>query len=220
MAISSAPRNISEVAIASAATVHRNLSVPVLYEHAVKRNEGKLLDGGTFAVYSGARTGRSPNDKFLVKTADISEHVWWGQHNQPMTPETFDRVSARILRHLSGKELYVQDCTVSQDPEHRRKVRVISEQAYHSIFARTMFIPSEPFEDGDVDLTILHAPSLELDPERDGVNSDAVVALNLTEGVIAIAGTAYAGEMKKSVFTIMNYYLRSRACSRSTLRRT
>ena len=207
MAISSAPRNISEVAIANAATVHRNLSVPVLYEHAVKRGEGKLLEGGTFAVYSGARTGRSPNDKFLVKTPDISEHVWWGDHNKPMSPETYDIVSTKILRHLAKKELYVQDCVVSQDPEHRRKVRVITEQAYHSLFARTMFIPSEPFEDGDVDMTILHAPSLELDGPADGINSGACVALNLTEGVIAIAGTAYAGEIKKSVFTAMNYYL-------------
>src|SRR5688572_1101851 len=207
MVISSAPRNISEVCIAGAATVHRNLSVPVLYEHAVKREEGKLLDGGTFAVYSGDRTGRSPKDKFVVKTPDLSEHVWWGQHNQPMDVETYDRVSARILRHLSGKELFVQDCIVSQDPKHVRKVRVITEQAYHSIFARTMFIPSEPFDDDDIDLTILHAPSLELDAIRDGLNSECVVALNLTEGVIAIAGTAYAGEMKKSVFTAMNYYL-------------
>ncbi|MBA4181310.1 MAG: phosphoenolpyruvate carboxykinase (ATP) [Anaerolinea sp.] len=194
--------------IANAAQVHRNLSVPVLYEHAVKRGEGKLLEGGTFAVYSGERTGRSPKDKYMVRHPDISEHVWWGQHNQPMSTETFERVRAKTLKYLKGRELYVQDCVVAQDPEHRRTVRVITEQAYHSLFARTMFIPSEQLADGvDPDLTILHAPFLQFSGEGDGVNSDAVVALNLPEGIIVIAGTAYAGEMKKSVFSAMNYYL-------------
>ncbi|MCZ2108953.1 MAG: phosphoenolpyruvate carboxykinase (ATP) [Dehalococcoidia bacterium] len=208
MAISEAPTNTSEMVIANAKAIHRNLSVPVLYEHAVRRGEGKLLQGGTLAVRSGARTGRSPNDKFVVQTPDISEHVWWGKHNQPMTEGVFENIRAKTVRYLKDKELYVQDCVVSQDPAHRRTVRVISEQAYHSMFARTMFIPSTPLPSGqDPELTILHAPSLLLDGESDGINSDAVVALNLTEGLILIAGVAYAGEMKKSVFTAMNYYL-------------
>jgi phosphoenolpyruvate carboxykinase (ATP) len=208
MAISHAPESLSEIVIANARTVHRNLSAPVLYEHAVRRNEGKLLQGGTFAVRSGARTGRSPHDKFVVKGPEISEHVWWGPHNQPMTSEVFERVRARIVRYLEGRDLYVQDCVVSQDPDHRRTVRVVAEQAYHSLFARTMFIPAPPLPEGErPQITILHAPSLQLDPETDGVNSDAVVALHLGEGTILIAGTAYAGEMKKAVFTAMNYYL-------------
>ena len=208
MAISEAPNNVSDMVIANAARVHRNLSVPVLYEHAVKRGEGKLLEGGTFAVFSGERTGRSPKDKYMVRHPDISEHVWWGQHNQPMSTDTFERVRAKTLKYLKGRELYVQDCVVAQDPDHRRTVRVVTEQAYHSLFARTMFIPSEELADGvDPDLTILHAPFLQLEGEVDGVNSDAVVALNLPEGIIVIAGTAYAGEMKKSVFSAMNYYL-------------
>lgn len=208
MVISEAPNNISDVVIANASQVHHNLSVPVLYEHAVKRGEGKLLQGGTFAVRSGARTGRSPNDRFLVQGPDISEHVWWGKNNQPMSPETFERVRAKTLRYLKDRELYVQDCTVAQDPDHKRKVRVVSEQAYHSLFARTMFIPADPLREGEQpELTILHAPFLQLDPEEEGINSEACVALNLTEGVILIAGTAYAGEMKKSVFSAMNYYL-------------
>ena len=208
MAVAQAPTDLSEVVLSGATAVHRNLSTPVLYEHAVRRGEGKLLQGGTFAVRSGARTGRSPNDKFVVKTPEISEHVWWGQHNQAMTPETYERVQARIIEYLQNKEIYVQDCVVSQDPEHRRTVRVVTEQAYHSLFARTMFIPSDPLPRGEKpQLTILHAPFLQLDPAGDGTNSDAVVALNVTEGVILIAGTAYAGEMKKAVFTAMNYYL-------------
>jgi phosphoenolpyruvate carboxykinase (ATP) len=208
MVLSEAPSNVSNVVIANASTVHHNLSVPVLYEHAVRRGEGKLLQGGTFAVHSGARTGRSPNDKFLVQGPDVSEHVWWGKHNQPMSEATFERIRARMLRYFNDRELYVQDCVVAQDPAHRRSVRVITEQAYHSLFARTMFIPSSRLADGtEPDLTILHAPFLQLDGEGDGINSDAVVALNMSEGIILIAGTAYAGEMKKSVFTAMNYYL-------------
>ncbi|MBI2765059.1 MAG: phosphoenolpyruvate carboxykinase (ATP) [Chloroflexi bacterium] len=208
MAISEAPSSLSDIVIAGGRNVFHNLSSPVLYEHAVRRGEGKLLQGGTFAVRSGERTGRSPDDKFLVRTPEISEHVWWGQHNQPMTEETFERVRARIVRYLHDRDLYVQDCVVSQDPAHRRTVRVVSEEAYHSLFARTMFIPSEPLPNGtEPQLTILHAPYLQLDGEADGVHSDAVVALNLTEGVILIAGTAYAGEMKKAVFSAMNYYL-------------
>ncbi|WP_322795104.1 phosphoenolpyruvate carboxykinase (ATP) [Tepidiforma sp.] len=208
MAISSAPGNVGSVIIENASEVHHNLSVPVLYEYAVRRREGKLLQGGTFAVFSGERTGRSPQDKFVVKTPEISEHVWWGKHNQPLPVDTYRHLEAKAIAYLRGRELFVQDTVVSQDPAHRKTVRVITEQAYHSLFARTMFIPSDkrPFEE-KADLTIIHCPFLHLGGEADGVRSDAVVALNLTEGVILIAGTAYAGEMKKAVFTAMNYYL-------------
>ncbi len=208
MVVSEATCDLSRVVIKNATNVHWNLSTPVLYEHAVRREEGKLLQGGTFAVRSGARTGRSPDDKFVVKTPSISELVWWGQHNKPMTPDTYQKVQAKIVEYLADKDVYVQDCVVSQDPAYRRTVRVVCEQAYHSLFARTMFIPSTRLpEDQKPALTILHAPYLALDPEETGVNSDACVALNVTEGVILIAGSAYAGEMKKAVFTAMNYYL-------------
>jgi phosphoenolpyruvate carboxykinase (ATP) len=208
MAISPAPSNAGSAIIGNAAEVHHNLSVPVLYEYAVRRREGKLLQGGSFAVFSGERTGRSPQDKFVVKTPEISEHVWWGKHNQPLPVETFERLLAKAMQYLRGREIFVQDTVVSQDPAHRKTVRVITEQAYHSLFARTMFIPSEkrPFDE-KADITIIHCPFLHLAGEADGVRSDAVVALNLTEGIILIAGTAYAGEMKKAVFTAMNYYL-------------
>lgn len=208
MGISSATENIASIVMSNAAAVHHNLSVPVLYEHAVRRREGKLVQGGTFAVFSGERTGRSPRDKFVVRTPEISEHVWWGQHNQPIPVDTFERLRAKAVAYLKGREIYVQDTVVAQDPHHRKNVRVITEQAYHSLFARTMFIPSErkPPEQKP-DITIVHCPFLQLEGEEDGVRSDAVVALNLTEGTILIAGTAYAGEIKKSVFTAMNYYL-------------
>ncbi|MGE5595412.1 MAG: phosphoenolpyruvate carboxykinase (ATP), partial [Hyphomicrobiales bacterium] len=208
MAISEAPHDVSELVLANANTVHRNLSSPILYEYAIRRHEGKLLTGGTFAVRSGARTGRSPNDKFVVKTPEISEHVWWGANNQPMDPRTYEHIKQRIVKHLKDRELFLQDCVVAQDPQHQKTVRVITENAYHALFARTMFIPSKPLPPGEQpDITILHAPSLGLSPDADNTNSDAVVALNVTEGEILIAGTAYAGEMKKSVFTAMNYYL-------------
>jgi phosphoenolpyruvate carboxykinase (ATP) len=200
--------NVGSVIVSNAAAVHHNLSVPVLYEFAVRRREGKLLQGGTFAVFSGERTGRSPQDKFVVRTPEISEHVWWGKHNQPLQVDTFEQLLATAIRHLKDREVFVQDTVVSQDPLHRKTVRVITEQAYHSLFARTMFIPSErrPLAERP-DLTIIHAPFLRLEGAADGVRSDAVVALNLTEGIILVAGTAYAGELKKAVFTAMNYYL-------------
>jgi phosphoenolpyruvate carboxykinase (ATP) len=208
MVISPAPNNVASIILANANEVYHNLSVPVLYEHAVKRNEGKLLTGGTFAVYSGERTGRSPKDKFVVRTPEISEHVWWGNHNQPLPVDTFERIRAKAIQYLKDRDIYLQDCVVAQDPEHQRTVRVITEQAYHSLFARTMFIPSSPKPAGSQpDITIIHCPYLQLEGEADGVRSDAVVALNMTEGVILIAGSAYAGEMKKAVFTAMNYYL-------------
>ena len=200
--------SVSDEVMASASAIHHNLSVPVLYEHAVRRREGKLLQGGTFAVFSGERTGRSPKDKYVVKAPGLSELVWWGDHNQALSVDTFEHIRRKTLDYLRGRELYVQDCVVSQDPDHRRTVRVVTEQAYHSLFARTMFIPSEPLPEGESPkLTILHAPFLQLAGGDDGIRSEAVVALHLTEGIILIAGTAYAGEMKKAVFTAMNYYL-------------
>ncbi|MFN0095816.1 MAG: phosphoenolpyruvate carboxykinase (ATP), partial [Dehalococcoidia bacterium] len=208
MVLSPAPTTVASVILGNAAEVFHNLSVPVLYEHAVRRHEGKLLQGGTFAVFSGERTGRSPKDKFVVKTPEISEHVWWGPHNQALTVDTYERLRAKAVEYLKDKQLYLQDCVVAQDPDHRKSVRVITEQAYHSLFARTMFIPSSPRPHASVpDITIIHCPFLHLEGVDDGIRSDAVVALNVTEGVILIAGTAYAGEMKKAVFTAMNYYL-------------
>jgi len=208
MAISPAPNNVASLILSNAAEVYHNLSVPTLYEHAVSRREGKLLQGGTFAVFSGERTGRSPKDKYVVKTPGISEDVWWGNHNQPLSVDTFERLRTKAISYLKSKDIYLQDCVVAQDPDHRRTVRVITEQAYHSLFARTMFIPSSPKPaDHNPDITIIHCPFLQLNGEADGIRSDAVVALNMTEGVILIAGSAYAGEMKKAVFTAMNYYL-------------
>ncbi len=199
---------ISEAVLAGASFIHRNLTTPVLYEHMVKRDEGKVLEGGTFAVRSGERTGRSPKDKFVIKAPGISELVWWGNHNQALSVDAYERIRAKAVEYLKGRELYLQDCVVSQDPAHRRHVRVITEQAYHSMFARTMFIPSDARPDDlNPDITIVHAPFLQLDGAADGVNSDAIVALHLVDGVILIAGSAYAGEMKKAVFTAMNYYL-------------
>jgi phosphoenolpyruvate carboxykinase (ATP) len=109
MVISEAPTSVSNVVIANASSIHHNLSVPVLYEHAVRRGEGKLLQGGTFAVRSGKRTGRSPNDRFVVQTPDISEHVWWGTNNRPMSTDLFEKLRTKTLRYLKDRELYVQD---------------------------------------------------------------------------------------------------------------
>ena len=116
---------LSETVVSGASSTHRNLTTPVLYEHMVKRGEGKLLQGGTFAVRSGDRTGRSPKDKFVIKAPGLSELVWWGPHNQALSVDAFEGIREKAIEYLKGRELYIQDCVVSQDPEHRRTVRVI-----------------------------------------------------------------------------------------------
>ena len=192
--------------------VHHNLSVPALYEHALRRGEGIVAQEGPFVVNTGQYTGRSPNDKFIVDEPSSTELVWWGDVNVAMSEETFGALRRRILAYLQGRELFVQDLFVGADARYRVALRVITENAWHAMFARSLFItPSEEdLRSHEPALTVVHAPNFQTEPEIDGTRSDACIALNFGSREVFIAGTKYAGEIKKSVFSFMNYVLPGR----------
>jgi phosphoenolpyruvate carboxykinase (ATP) len=192
--------------------VHWNLGAPILYEHAIRRREGDLGHGGSFVARTGANTGRSPRDKYIVDEAGTHDTVWWGKINQPISPERFHSLHHRVLAHLQGRELFVQDLYAGADPDHRLPVRVISDSAWHSLFSRNMFIrpPVADLEEYEPAFTILHAPGFFADPEYDRINSEVFVLVNFAERLVLIGGTAYAGEIKKSVFGYLNFVLPAR----------
>lgn len=192
--------------------LYRNLPATALYEEALRRHEGRMSEGGALVVQTGAHTGRSPNDKFIVREPSSARHIGWGAVNRPFDAEAFDRLHGRMIAHFQGRDLFVQDCTAGADPAHQRAVRVITETAWHSLFARTMFSPQGPeawAADGRAlpDLTVVQAPSFLADPARDGTRSPAFILLHPGKRLVLIGGTSYAGEIKKSVFTMMNYLL-------------
>ncbi len=196
--------------IGTRARLHHNLGTAPLIELAVRRNEGLLSKDGAFVVETGPHTGRSANDKFTVRDAETAETVWWGKSNKPMDPAHFAALKADFLAALSEREtLFVQDLFGGSQPEHRVNVRVITEFAWHSLFIRTLLVRPSPAElDGWLpDYTIINLPSFRADPARHGCRSETVIAVNFTEKLILIGGTRYAGEMKKSVFGILNYLL-------------
>ena len=188
------------------ARVHWNLSDAVLYEHAIRRQEGLVAAEGPLVCRTGQHTGRSPNDKFIVREPSSEQHIAWGGPNRPMDQEHFDRLHADMLASLTGAELFVQDCYAGADPRYRLPIRVVTEYAWHSLFARNLFILDAAA--GHVpELTIIDSPSFKADPARHGTNSEVVVVLNFARRLVLIAGTSYAGEIKKSVFSTLNYRL-------------
>ena len=189
--------------------VHWNLDAALLIENAIRREEGKLAKGGAFTVLTGEHTGRSADDKFIVKDDLTETGIDWGTVNRPVTPEVFDKLYAKIKAYYQGTELFVQDCHVGADAAHRLNVRVVSETAWHNLFARNMFIQpdSQDLANFAPEFTVLHAPGLKADPEADGTRSDVAVVISFTRKMILILGTWYAGEIKKSVFSVLNYLL-------------
>lgn len=188
--------------------VYYNLLEPALIEEALKRDEGTLGKGGSLLVTTGAHTGRSPKDKFVVRTKEVEDTIWW-ENNTPMTPESFDVLHADMIEHMKGKDYFVQDLFGGADPAHRLDVRVVTELAWHAQFIRTMLRrPALTEVDNFVaDFTIINCPSFKADPAKHGCRSETVIALNFEKKIIMIGGTAYAGENKKSVFTLLNYIL-------------
>ena len=190
--------------------VQRNLGTAQLIEEAVRNGEGLLAKDGPFVVATGKHTGRSAKDKFIVRDAETESSVWWGKTNVAMTPEHFANLRADFVKALEGRtRLYVADLFGGSQPEHRVQVSVITELAWHSLFVRTLLVrPTAAELDAFLpEYTIIDLPSFRADPARHGTRSETVVAVNLTEKLILIGGTAYAGEMKKSVFGILNYLL-------------
>ena len=196
--------------IESRADLHWNLVTAPLVEAAICNGEGLLAKDGPLVVETGNRTGRSAQDKFTVRDAETEGSVWFTNGNKPMSPGHFAALKADFLAHLATREqLYVQDLFGGSQPEYRVNVRVITELAWHSLFIRTLLVRPEAAELADFspEFTIIDLPSFRADPERHGTRSETVVALNLTEKLILIGGTRYAGEMKKSVFGLLNYKL-------------
>ena len=190
------------------AEVHWNLTAPFLYEHSVNRAEGVIADGGALAVETGKHTGRSAKDKFVVRTPQIEDTIWW-DNNAAMSPEQFDLLKADMLEHAKGKSLFVQDLYGGADPSNRIKARIVAEYAWHSLFIRSMLIRPELEELTSYvpDMMVIDLPSFSADPQRHGCVSETIIACDLVNKVILIGGSSYAGEMKKSVFTTLNYYL-------------
>jgi phosphoenolpyruvate carboxykinase (ATP) len=198
--------------IETRADLHWNLVTARLVEASVARGEGKLSADGPLVVETGAHTGRSAQDKFIVRDAETDGTVWWGKSNKAMTPEHFAALKADFMTALGSKEhLFVQDLYGGSQPENRVRVRVINELAWHNLFIRTMLVRPEEQElrDFQPEYTIVDLPSFRADPERHGTRSETVIAVNFTEKLILIGGTRYAGEMKKSVFGLLNYLLPS-----------
>ncbi|MBB3172664.1 phosphoenolpyruvate carboxykinase (ATP) [Endobacter medicaginis] len=196
----------------SATTVRANDIAPVLIEQAISRGEGVLSAQGAFTTRTGIHTGRSVADKFIVDEPDTTAEVWWGKINQKLAPEKFATLAARVRAYLQGRDLFVQDLYASADPAHRLRVRLVTTHAWHAAFARNMFIrpPVEDLASFEPDYVILHAPDFQADPAIDGVKSSTAIALSFAQKLVVIAGTEYAGEIKKSVFTVMNWALPAR----------
>ena len=188
--------------------VHYNLIEPQLVEQAIDRREGSLGVGGALLVTTGKHTGRSPQDKFVVRTPSVEDRIWW-ENNAPLSPEHFEVLKADMLEHAKGRDLFVQDLYAGADPTHRLDVRVVTELAWHSLFIRHLLRRPgrEELDDFQPDFTILNCPSFKADPARHGCRSSTVIAIHFDARMILIGGTEYAGENKKSVFTLLNYLL-------------
>ena len=190
--------------------IYWNLRRAALYEEIVFRCEGKISQGGAVVVNTGKHSARSPNDKYIVREPSTENHVWWGEYNRPLSSEKFNQLFDRLQAFLQGKDVFVQDCFVCGDREQRLPIRVITEYAWHSLFARNMFLlPAnrEEYMRHVPELTVICAPSFRGLPQIDGVTTETFIALSLAHGLCIIGNTGYAGEIKKSVFTFLNYRL-------------
>jgi phosphoenolpyruvate carboxykinase (ATP) len=186
------------------------LPIEALYEETVFRREGQISAGGPIIVNTGKHTARSANDKFVVREDSTGHNVWWGEYNRPFNTDKFNEVYDRLMGFLQGRDLFVQDCYAGADPNYRLPVRVITEFAWHSVFARTMFIPcatKEEYQHFVPEFTVICVPSFKSFPQIDATPGGTFILLNFDQKVCIIGNTAYAGEIKKSVFTIMNYLL-------------
>jgi phosphoenolpyruvate carboxykinase (ATP) len=190
--------------------VYWTLNTPALYERIVRRREGLIAHLGPVVVRTGDHTGRSPNAKVIVREASSADHIWWGQVNRPFEEEHYKQLYSRLLAYIQGKDIFVQDCKVGAHPDYQLPIRIITEDAWQSLFARNMFI-----QIGDREQLLSHVPEFRVlcfprfhaIPEIDHTNSETFIVVNFGEKTILIGGTAYGGEIKKSIFTILNYLL-------------
>ena len=189
--------------------VYWTLPTAALYEQALKRDEGMLSSHGPLVVRTGTHTGRSANDKFVVRDENTENELWWGKVNVPYEPAKFDALHQKLCDYLKGRDVFVQDCFAGADPEYRLPVRVVNELAWHNLFTRNMFIRATPEERARhiPEFTVINAPNFTADPAVDGTNSGTFICVNFSKRLVIIGGTSYAGETKKSIFSILNYLL-------------
>lgn len=190
--------------------VYWNLPDSALYEEAIFRNEAKLSSQGALLVKTGKHTARAAADKFVVKEESTEKEIWWGEYNRPFTTEKFNALMARVQAYCQGEELFVQDCFAGADPDYKMPVRIITEKAWHSLFARNMFITVEDKEilkNFMPEFTVISLPGFKLDPKVDGTRTETGIILNFAERTAIIANTLYGGEIKKSIFTVLNFLL-------------
>ena len=207
MSATSTETGLERHGIEPSGDVLRNPTTSQLYAHALERGDGRLAEGGPLVVDTGLFTGRSPKDKFVVREPGSEDRIWWGDTNVPLGEEKFDGLRRKVVDHLARQErLYVIDAFAGADPEHRIGVRVITASPYHALFAKTMFIrpTAEELETHEPESLVLHAPGVEADPPTDGTRTGVFVVLHPTRSEVLVGGTFYAGEIKKSIFTVMN----------------
>ena len=181
-------------------TVYWNLPSEALVEEAIARGEVKMAQLGPIIANTGKHTGRSANDKFVVREPTTEEHIWWGQYNRPFSPDKFNEMYGRMQGYLQGHDLFVQDCHIGADPEHGMPVRIITEMAWHSMFARNMFLLLDnalEYRQHVPDFTVIAAPGFKAMPAIDGTVSNTFIVLNFEKRLCIIGNTAYAGEIKK-----------------------
>jgi phosphoenolpyruvate carboxykinase (ATP) len=202
-------RGLEEYGIRTSRPIHWNLGTAALYEHAIRRQEGELAIDGPLVCRTGAHTGRSPNDKFVVKEPSSEGHVAWGKVNRPIEQAHFDALKRDMLAHIAERELYIQDLYAGADTEYRLPVRFVQELAWQNLFVRNLFIvpPAGDLADFQPQFTVITAPSFMASPERHGTRSEVAIVLNMGTREVLIAGTSYAGENKKSIFSVLNYLL-------------
>lgn len=190
--------------------VYWNLTDEALYEEAVFRNEAHISANGPLIVKTGKHTARAAADKFVVKEESTSDKIWWGEYNRPMSPDKFSQLYARVQAYCQGEELFVQDCYAGADPEYQMPVRIITEKAWHSLFTRNMFRTTESREklkNFVPEFTLICLPGFSADPRIDGTRSDTAIVINFAERVAIVANSLYGGEIKKGIFTVLNFLL-------------
>jgi phosphoenolpyruvate carboxykinase (ATP) len=201
---------LKNLGITNLRAAYWNLPAEALYEEIVFRNEGQISHQGPIVVNTGKHTARAANDKFIIREPGSAEHVWWGEYNRPYDVDKFEELFTRLQGFLQGRDLFIQDCFGGADPNYTLPIRIITEYAWQSLFARNMFILPETNEDYRrhvPQFTVVSVPSFQSYPSIDGSPSKTFIALNLDQGLCIIGNTAYGGEIKKSVFTVLNYIL-------------
>jgi len=207
------PSGLEPIGLTNLCNAIWNPNTPMLYEEVVRRREGYISHLGPIVVRTGSHTGRSPNDRFVVEEPSSSAKVWWGTHNKPISQDKFKLLYHRLQAYLQGRDVFVQDCHAGADAAYRLPVRIITERAWHSLFARNMFRqvhdPGERKQHVPA-FTVIQAPNFKAIPEIDGTNSEAFIILHFGMKLVIIGGTSYAGEIKKSIFTVLNFMLPER----------